>query len=236
MKRIVFILLLFLLPSGLCYAGSSIDGTWKVNYRLCLYYNDELYDCEKGKSNYIVSDNELYYGVSKVGTAKKSGNTVTFEYDSEYMKTSYEAAFQSAGAEVTVQEASLSFSGTLRKNTIKNGKIKGTIVLVFESTGNVQPTPTPPKRGFGTIVLVFENTGNGGGGKKSKIEPLEAEPRVTPEPGVTYTLEFSGKLTAKRLKKGRSLKELHNTEEHYSDIINAFDYSKLYQSNSWGHP
>ena len=211
MKRRVFVLLLFLLPSGLCYAGSSIDGTWKVKYRVCLYYNDALYDCDKGNSNYIVSDNELYYGVSKVGTAKKSGNTVTFEYDSEYMKTSYEAAFQSAGAEVTVQEASLSFSGTLRKNTIKNGNIKGTIVLVFESTGN------------------------GGGGKKSKIEPLEAEPsatpepRVTPEPGVTYTLEFSGKFTAKRLKKGNTLKELHNTEEHYSDIINAFDYSKLHQ-------
>ena len=235
MKRIVFVLLLFLLPSGLCYAGSSIDGTWKVKYRVCLYYNDALYDCDKGNSNYIVSDNELYYGVSKVGTAKKSGNKVTFEYDYEYMKTSYEAAFQSAGAEVTVQEASLSFSGTLRKNTIKNGKIKGTIVLVFESTGNVQPTPPPPKRGFGTNVLVFESTGNGGGGKKSKIEPLEAEPsatpepRVTPEPGVTYTLEFSGKFTAKRLKKGNTLKELHNTEEHYSDIINAFDYSKLHQ-------
>ena len=210
MKRIVFILLFILLPSGLCYAGSSIDGTWKVKYRLCLYYNGELYDCEKGKSNYKVSDNKLYYSGNKVGTAKKSDNKITFEYDYDYMKTSYETAFQNAGAKVTVEEASLSFSGTLRKNTIKNGKIKGTIVMVFEDTGN----------GGG---------GGGGGGKQSKINPAEAEPRVTPEPGVTYTIEYSGKFTAKKLKKGKSLKELHNTEEHYSDIIDAFDYSRLHQ-------
>ena len=210
MKRIIFILSLFLLPSGLCYAGSSIDGTWKIKYRLCLYYNDQLYDCEKGISNYTVLNNKLYYSSYKVGTAMKSGKKVTFEYDYDYMKTSLETEFQNAGAQVTVEEASLSFSGTLRKNTINNGKIQGTIVLVFENTGN----------------------GGGGGGKKGRIEPSEAEPSITPEPGVTYTIEYSGKFTAKKLKKGRkgrSEKELHNTEEHYSDIIDAFDYSRLRQ-------
>lgn len=217
MKRIiVFILLLFLLSGGLCRAGSGINGTWKINYRLCLYYNDTLVECEKGKSNYIVSKNKLYVGSSKVGTAKKSGKKVTFAYDYDYMKTSLEAAFQNAGAKVTVEEASLSFSGTVRKNTIKNGKIKGTIILVFESTGG-NPTPRPTPRRM--------------------LEPSQAEPNATPEPrvspvpGVTYTIKYSGKFTAKKLKggrNGRSLKELHDTEENYSNIIDTFDYSKLH--------
>lgn len=205
MKRIVFILLFILLPSGLCYAGSSINGTWKVKQRLCSYHNDELYECEKGNSNYTVSNNKLYYSGYKIGTAKKSGKKITFAYSSDYLKTTLEKAFQNSGATVIVEEASLSFSGTLRKNTIKNGKIKGTIVMVFVDTG-------------------------GGGGKKSKISPSEAEPSITPEPGVTYTIEYSGKFTAKKQKrKSRSLKELHNREGHYGDIIEAFDYSKLHQ-------
>jgi hypothetical protein len=158
-----------------------------------------LYDCEKGNSKYTVSNNKLYYSGSKVGTAKKSGKKITFEFDSDYMKTSFEVAFQYYGLNVTVEEASLSFSGTLRKNTIKNGKIKGKIVMVFEDT-------------------------DGGGGKKSKINPAEAEPSITPEPGITYTFEYSGKFTAEKQKrKGRSLKELHNREWDYGDIIDAFD-------------
>lgn len=226
MKRIiVFILVLFLLSGGLCYAGSSLNGTWKFKTRLCMYYNDELYDCEKGNSKYTVSNNKLYYSGSKVGTAKKSGKKVIFEYDSDYMKTSFEVLFQYYGIDVTVEEITLSFYGTLRNNTIKNGKIKGKMVMVFNSTGGT-PTPPPPRR----------------------IKPLEAElsatpqPGVTPEQGKTYTFEFSGKFTAEKQKrKGRSLKELHNREGDYGDVIDVFDIvtslasSKLLLINKISH-
>ena len=133
MKKILIVLVLVFIATlfpSLCHADSSLDGDWKLHERICASYSGQKL-CDSDTVYITISDGGIYYEDEYIGEITRPGNNIIFKYDEDYLTTAFEEQIENYGYDMTVEDVSIIYKGTLKNNRIK-GTVSGKVVFGYE--------------------------------------------------------------------------------------------------------
>lgn len=111
-----------------CYAGTELDGDWKVRNRTCVSTMGLSPTCSTTNGNITISDGAVYSGDTEVGSVTLKGKGVIFKFESSYI----EEQLKKYGYAMTIVSSNFSYKGTLKNDNQIKGKISGDVTIAYQ--------------------------------------------------------------------------------------------------------
>lgn len=128
MKHIFLLIVLTIALPVCCYAGSDLDGDWKVRNKTCVSTMGLSPTCSTTNGNITITDGTVYSGETEVGSVALKGNNVVFKFESSYL----EEQLKNYGYAMTIVNSNFSYKGTLKNSNQIKGKISGSVTVAYQ--------------------------------------------------------------------------------------------------------